>query len=212
MGRKNMSSAESQEIERLAAQLQGGRPDAERHLTEAMYRQLRSIAEKHLRQRFGRAAASLTWQPTVLVNETLLRLVKRPREYDDQGQFFAIATQVMKRVLLDYFRSRYSLKRGGDRLRIELNPEVHAAVAPRDGDTPDMEALFNALDRLQAVDERKAKVVDMRILWGFTVPEIAEALGISVATVERDWSFASAWLSRELASRQKPEGRAGTSL
>jgi RNA polymerase sigma factor (TIGR02999 family) len=203
-----MDQDESRRMEQLAAELEHARPDTARHLTEAMYRELHAIAERHLRRRFGRGACGLTWQPTVLLNETLLRLVKRPRHCDSQGQFFAIATQVMRHVLLDYFRKRYSLKRGGGRIRVEIDPDLHAA-APISGqeDGPDMEAFFNALDGLKAIDTRKAEVASMRILWGLTIPEIAEALSISIATVERDWSFASAWLTRELASDNTGTGR-----
>lgn len=195
-----MADEETPQIEQLLVQARGGAPDAVEHLAEAVYDELRAVADNHLRRRFGQAAACLTWQPTVLVNETLLRMVKKPRQYDGRGQFFAIATKVMKRVLLDYFRKRHAIKRGGGRIRVELDPEVHAAIMPGK-DEPDMEALFQAIERLKSINARKADVVDMRILWGFTLQEIAEALDISIATAERDWSFASAWLTRELAAR-----------
>lgn len=153
-------------------------------------------AAGRLRRRFGWAAGSLTWQPTVLVNETLLRIIRHPREYDSQGHFFAMATAVMRGLLVDYCRQRSAIKRGGDRIRIELHPDMEPLEA-REGSCDQLESLLEALDRLAVLDPRKARVVQMRILWGLSNQKTATALDISRATVERDWRFARAWLKRE---------------
>jgi RNA polymerase sigma factor (TIGR02999 family) len=107
----------------------------------------------------------------------------------------------MMRVLVDYHRQRKAAKRGGGAVSVSLEPEQHdVADAPtRDGDI-DVEALNDALDRLAALDLRKADVVRYRVLWGLTVPQASEALGVAIATVERDWAFAKAWLAKELSS------------
>lgn len=191
-------SDQTPDIERLLAEVNARGGTSVEQLNEAVYQRLREMARRHLRGRFGRAADGLTWQPTVLVNETLLRIIKQRQRYDNQGHFFAIATTVMKRVLLDYARKRGAQKRGGNHLTIAYDPDLHdPAVQPRN-QIVDIEAFFNALDELSEYDPRKADVVRMRILWGMTVEEIAAALAVARATVERDWSFAKAWLKTKL--------------
>jgi len=173
-------------------------------LTDAVYQQLREIAECHLRSRFG-TSGGLTWQPTTLVNETLMRVIKQRQACDSEGHFFAIATTIMKRVLLDYVRERRAQKRGGDWTRVEFDPELHCPVDPGDAGDLDIDALFAAIDRLESLDKRKADIARMRVIWGMPIAEIVTSLDVSLATVERDWSFASAWLRRELAG-EGPRG------
>lgn len=194
-------SGQTPDIERLLAEVNAGGSTSVEQLTDAVYQQLREMAKRHLRGRFGRGAGGLTWQPTVLVNETLLRIIKQRQRYDNQGHFFAIATTVMKRVLLDYIRMRGAQKRGGKRLTIEYDPDLHDPAVQPHNEIVDIEAFFNALEELSRYDARKADVVRMRVLWGITVEEIAVALGVGRATIERDWSFAKAWLKRELDER-----------
>ncbi len=161
------------------------------------------MAERHLHRRFGRSAAGLTWQPTALVNETLLRMIKQRQQFDNQGHFFAIATTMMERVLLDYIRRRRAEKRGGEAIRVQFDPAVHSPAASGDGENCDMEALLRALARLAMMDARKAEVARMRLIWGLEINEVAASLGVSHATVERDWRFAYAWLKRDVAAHQR---------
>lgn len=193
-----MEDARPEEIDRLLADVNAGRTDALDRLTRAVYAQLRALADRHLRRRFGTGADALTWQPTVLVNETFLRLLKQRKRLDTHGHFFAIANTVMKRVLLDYARERQALKRGGGVPTIPFQEEIHAVVDPALGSDLDLEALFATIDRLAGLDARKADLARMRLLWGMSLAEMAEALEVSLATVERDWRFVRAWLRREL--------------
>lgn len=196
-----MNKPDANTIQELLSRIETGQPQATEKLTEAVYEQLRTLADAHLRRRFGKTAPGLTWQPTVLVNETLLRLIKDPREFNGQGHFFAIATTAMKQVLIDYFRRRTAGKRGGGYIRVDL--DLDAREAPVKETSPeDLEALFAALEQLAKAYPRKAQVVEMRSLWGLSNDEIAAALKISSSTIERDWNFARAWLKREMAGSE----------
>lgn len=196
-----MHGGDARSIESLLADIKSGSVRAVDELSASVYDRLREMAEKHLRRCFGRSARGLTWQPTELVNETLLRIIKQRQQFDTDGHFFAIFTTMMKRVVLDYIRERRSLKRGGGNMRIEFDPELHSPSSS-EGDDLDVEALFAAVDRLAELDGRKAEVAWMRLIWGMTVEEVAEALAVGRSTIERDWSFARAWLRIEMDSRR----------
>ena len=193
---------ESGHVEQLLAEIRAGRVEAKQELSEAVYQQLRTMADRYLRRRFGKLAGCLTLQPTALVNETLLRVIRQRQQCDTEGHFFAIASTVMKRVLIDYAREKAALKRGGGRVRIQFNPQLHSPTVSEEESDFDVEALFDALDRLTEMDARRADVARMRILWGLEIEAIAVSLGVSRATVERDWRFAKAWLGRELGERE----------
>ena len=173
-----------------------GAPGAVERLSEAVYEDLRAMARRRLAADFGRGMAGVTIQPTVLANDTLMRLIRQRQAYDNAGHLFAIASRLMLRVLLDYHRERKAAKRGGGETRLSLDPD--AAAEETEG--VDVEAVHGALDKLAALDARKADVVRYRVLWGLSVPEAAEALGVGRATVERDWAFSKAWLASELAA------------
>jgi RNA polymerase sigma factor (TIGR02999 family) len=170
-------------------------------LTDAGYRELQRIANQHLRNRFGKAAEGLTWQPTALVNETLLRIIKQRKRYDSQAHFFATANAAMKNVLVSYVRARQAQKRGGAQSRLYFDPQAHAFPERDDENGLDVEALFGALDHLATLDARRAEVAKLRVVWGLSIEEIVASLELSQATVERDWKFARAWLKRELGNR-----------
>lgn len=186
---------DSGEITRLLQAANDGNEGALDDLMSKVYTDLRRIADKHMRRQFGQNMGGVTLQPTALVNEAFFRLIKQRKGFGNRGQFFSIATKVLIRVLTDYQRSRGREKRAGDQVRVELSGiGLAAAVEP----SADIVDLSNALDQLEQLDARKAEVVKLRALWGMTVPEIAETVGASVATVERDWSFSKRWLAARL--------------
>jgi len=129
------------------------------------------------------------------VHEAYMKLVDQTRvDWHGKAHFFAVAAQAMRRILVDHARSRQRDKRGGGRARVAL--EEATALSPQKDE--DVLALDEALERLGAIDPRQAKVVELRFFGGLSVDEVAAALGVSKRTVEGDWTFARAWLSREL--------------
>jgi RNA polymerase sigma factor (TIGR02999 family) len=176
-------------------------------LMGAVYEDLCRVAERHMVREFGRGLPGVTMEPSALVNESFLRIIKQRNKYDNRGQFFAIATKVMLRVLVDYQRRRGAAKRGGDRQRITLMLEEQAEAGRGPDTVIGVDILADALDGLEALDKRKADVVKMKVVWGLTMPQIAESLDISLATVERDWAFSKAWLAREAGSRRDQPAR-----
>ncbi len=192
-------TSEPPDITRLLQEARGD-PAAMDRLMRVVFEDLSRMAEAHLKRRFGPGLPGVTLEPAALVNETYLRLLRQRKTYDNRGQFFAIATRVMLRVLVDYQRSRSAARRGGDRNRLTLHLEGRPGPeSSGEGPQIEVEALVEALARLEALDGRKADVVKMRVVWSMEMAEIAESLGVSLATVERDWSFAKAWLVRETA-------------
>ena len=193
---------EEHDITRMLQDIDSGKDGALDELMQAVYADLQRVAEKHLRQHFGSKMAGITLEPAALVNESFMRLIRQRKAYDNRGQFFAIATKTMLRVLGDYERRRTALKRGGGRRRVTLslvdsNSDQDDNSNPGEENLIGVNVLTEALERLEVLDERKADVVKMRVVWGLEMKEIAESLGVSLSTVERDWSFARAWLARE---------------
>jgi RNA polymerase sigma-70 factor, ECF subfamily len=171
-----------------------GDQSAADRLVVAVYDELRRQAERAMRREGGEH----TLQATALVHESYLRLVDQRRvEWRNRGHFFAIASTVMRRVLVDHARARLTAKRGGGVAPISL------AGAERGGehgtDDVDLLALHEALERLAALDPEQARLVELRYFGGLTIEETAEALDVSPATVKREWALARAWLRRELA-------------
>jgi RNA polymerase sigma-70 factor (ECF subfamily) len=167
-------------------------------LIEVVHQELTRMAAGHLRDRYGDRVGQITLEPAALVNESFLRLIHQRNTFDNRGHFFAIATKVMLRVLSDYQRQRMALKRGGSRPRTLLSVH-HAAPDTTEAFTAvEVDSLIAALERLQAVDERKADIIRMRIVWGMTVPMIADALGVSASSIDREWRFAKAWIASEM--------------
>ena len=188
----------STDLAQLLDAMQANEPGAADALAEAIYDDLRAMARRHLVKDFGPGMAGATIQPTVLANDTLMKLIRQRQRFDNAGHFFAIASRVMMRVLLDYHRERQALKRGGGQTRVPLDSNHPDDRRPADG-TAGLESFDQALAQLAERDARKADVVRYRVLWGLGNEQIAEAIGVSLATVERDWAFARAWLARELA-------------
>ena len=165
------------------------------------FHQLVPLIHDHLRrlarQRMQSMARGGTMQATALVNELYLRLVDAGNvSFRDRAHFFAISANLMRQILIDQARTRSRVKRGGEWRRISLDD----SDIPADNSDESLLALDEAMDRLAVFDGRKARVVELRFFGGMTNQEIAEATGISVDTVKRDWSFAKLWLARELKS------------
>ncbi len=178
-----------QSVTRLLEDARSGDREALDRLLPVVYAELHRIAESHMR----RERPDHTLQPTALVNEAFLRLVgSAPVSYNDRTHFLSAASLAMRRVLVDHARMRQAAKRGG--LQVTLD-EALVGASPAG---LDMLALDDALTRLALADARSAQVVEMRFFGGLGIPEIAEALGTSPATVKRDWQFAKGWLAREL--------------
>ncbi len=166
-----------------------------------VYDELRRLAARYL----AREAPGPTLQATGLVHEAYLRLARQGRaRWHDRAHFFRIAARMMRRVLVDRYRSRRAHKRGSGLLRITLAPDAAAAEAP---EPLDLLALDAALQRLAALDEQQAAVVELRYFAGLTVTETAAALGVSTPTVKRDWALARAWLLMELGAAAGSRGR-----
>ena len=161
---------------------------------EIIYSDLRRLAAFHIRNHRSSRAAALTLQPTALVNETYMTLLRQKIGYTNREHFLAIATRLMLRVLIDHQRARSAAKRGGDQIQVTLTG-LASHDAEAEASAPD---ILHALETLESLDGRKANVVRLRAVWGMEMSEIAESLGVSIATVERDWRFAKNWLAEEL--------------
>lgn len=182
----------SDEVTRLLHAWRGGNDDALDALVPLVYEDLRRVAEARMRSE----PAGHTLQPTALVHEAYGRLASAEVPWEDRAHFFAVAAGTMRRILVDHARSRNRAKRGGDRVQVTLVEGVAASEGPVDHDLLDLDA---ALERLAEMDTRKAKAVELVFFAGMKQPDVADVLGVSVATVERDLRAARAWLAAQLA-------------
>jgi RNA polymerase sigma-70 factor (ECF subfamily) len=163
------------------------RKDALDQMLPVVYEELHRLASHYL----SREATGHTLQPTALLNEAYLRLVdQRQVDWRNRAQFLGVAASLMRRILVNHARDRAAQKRGGGAQQVSLS----LLEAPSGRPDVDLIALEDAMDRLASRDERKSRVVELKFFGGLTTEEIAEVLQISVATVEREWSFARAWL------------------
>jgi RNA polymerase sigma factor (TIGR02999 family) len=161
-----------------------------------IYQELRRLAHYHLQAE----RANHTLQSTALVNEAFLQLIgSHPGQLQNRAHFVAIASRLMRQILVQYARGRQASKRQGG-LRISLDDLAELPV----GSDDELVALDDALEELMRIDERQGKIVQMKFFGGLTTPEIAQVLGISVATVERDWATARIWLRREMTHAGAP--------
>jgi RNA polymerase sigma factor (TIGR02999 family) len=185
------TGAESFSIEELLrAAREGGRGAVDR-LLPVVYDELRRMAGDYLRGE----RQDHTLDATALVHEAYLKLVnQRTGGWGDRKQFFAVASKVMRRILVDHARRRRAAKRGGGRRKTALDD----AVASFDERSVDLVAFDEALAKLGAVDDRKSRVVELRFFGGLSVDETAQVLDVPLRTVERDWTMAKAWLRTEL--------------
>lgn len=177
-------------VTRLLQDWQSGDSAALDRLTSLLYDELRALAEHQMRGE----RPDHTLQPTALIGEAYVRLVDADVSWQDRTHFFALAARTMRRVLVDHARRRGRARRGGDWQRVTLTD------LPGNGDDPslDLLALNEALEQLAALDERKARAVELRYFAGLGPPEVAEVLGVSESTVHRELRFSTAWLRSRL--------------
>lgn len=179
------------DVTQLLRAWSGGDADALNALTPLVYDELHRRAHWHMQ----REHSGQTLQTTALVNEAYLRLVDLRRvSWRDRAHFFALASRVIRHVLVDAARSRRSLKRGADAPVALFDEDLMVSMTP----PADVIALDDALQALAAVDERKSQVIELRFFGGLTIEETADVLHVSPETVKRDWKLAKAWLRREL--------------
>ena len=187
------SGKSSSRITELLQAWSEGDPAALERLTPLVYRRLYRIARHYMRQE----ADGHTLQTTALINETYLRLMDaRSANWQNRAHFFAVCSQVMRRILTDHARARLSHKRGAETVRLSLDEAPAICAQPH----PDLVALDDALNQLAVFDLRKCRVVELRFFGGATVEESAAALGVSPDTIKRDWRLARTWLLRDLSA------------
>src|SRR6266481_4887570 len=186
-------SLSQQRVTDLLMQWSHGDDAALAELTPLVYEELRRVAHRHL----SGQRPDHTLQTTALVNEVYLRLADQtnPR-WQNRAHFFAVAARAMRQILVSYARSQQSQKRGGGALKVELD---EAAIVPPE-QSQEIVELHEALERLAALDSRKAQVVELKFFGGLNYDEMAEVLKIARVTVRRDWEFAKVWLYTELRS------------
>lgn len=192
----------AEDITELLLAWSGGDRQAFDRLVPMVYAELRRQARVQL----SRERATHTLQPTALVHEAFLRLVdQRSARWRNRAQFFGVAAQLMRRILVDHARARDAAKRGGGAVRIPLDEASEDAATAQ---IPEVDVLLvdEALERLASLDERQARVVELRYFGGLSVEEAAAVLDVSEITIKRDWAMAKAWLFRELTG-----GSAGAS-
>jgi RNA polymerase sigma factor (TIGR02999 family) len=184
---------ESPDVTGLLLAWRAGDAEAGERLLPAIYDELHRQAARAMRREDG----AHTLQATALVHEAYLRLVDQRRvEWRSRAHFFGVAAQMMRRVLVDHARTRLAAKRGGALQRVTLG-DVGAGASS--DDELDVLALHEALERLAVLDPDQARLVELRYFGGLGIEDTAEALGVSPATVKREWAVARAWLRRELA-------------
>ena len=188
----NQPDEKSQEITRMLQAWSGGNREALEDLMPLVYDELHRQAARYLR----RERSNHTIQTTALIHEAYLQLIdQREVSWQNRAHFFAIAAQAMRRILVNYAKARHREKRGGVNENLPLE---EAALVASEGSGVDLVALDEALTRLASLDKQQARVVELRYFSGLSIEETSEVLGISTATVKRDWNMAKAWLLQEL--------------
>jgi len=186
-----MTSDASSDITGLLVDWSNGDQSALDKLLPLVEKELHRLAHSYMR----RESPDHTLQTTALVNEAYLKLIDQKKtRWQNRAHFFGIAARIMRRILMNYARDQQRLKRGGGAIQVSLSEVAVISLSK----TTDLLALDEALERLAATDERKARVVELRYFGGLSVEETAEVLGISEITVLRDWKFAKAWLLRDI--------------
>lgn len=181
----------SGELTQLLVDYSNGKREALDVLTPMVYKELRNLAARYLR----RERSDHTLQSTALVHEAYLRLIDQNQvQWQNRAHFFGVAAQMIRRILVDHARTRHAQKRGGNAQKLSLD---EAIGLPEQRDL-DIIALDDALKQLAELDPQQSKVIELRFFGGLSIEETAEAIGISPATVKREWVTARAWLLRQL--------------
>jgi RNA polymerase sigma factor (TIGR02999 family) len=181
-------------VTRLLLDWNGGNRAALDALLPLVYSELRRLARRYMQSE----NREHTLQPTALVHEAYLWLIDQKRvNWQNRAQFFGVAAQIIRRLLVDHARARHRLKRGGGELKATWSENISA---PEQGEV-DLLVLDNALSTLAELDPQQSRIVELRYFGGLSIEETAAALDISPATVKRDWAMARAWLFREITTR-----------
>lgn len=201
-GSGSMMRAQSLSQKQITAMLrawEAGEIEASEELIRTVYNELRRQARYHLR----RERANHSLQTSALINEAYIKLVEqRSVKWESRTHFFALAAEMMRRILVDHAKAKHRQKRGGKEENLPLEAALTVQTDERD---VDLIALDEALTRLAAIDPQQAKIVGLRYFSGLSIEETAKALDISTATVKRDWAMAKAWLRHELTRREAIE-------
>ena len=191
----SVSEPLSQPVSALLGKWRAGDQEALQVLIPLVYEELRRIAQRHLR----RERQDHTLQSTALVHEAYLRLMKQgPAEVENRAHFLAVASQLMRQILVDHARRHRAAKRGGG-----LKLELEDAMALQEAQNIDLIALDHALNELGRLDPRQSRIVEMRFFGGLSIEDAAEVIGVSPATVKREWATARAWLLREMNRKER---------
>jgi RNA polymerase sigma-70 factor, ECF subfamily len=181
---------ETREVTRILQKLKDGKSEAVEELIPLVYAELRRLAAHYLKsERQGH-----TLQPTALVHEAFLKLVEQETQWQNRNHFFAVAANLMRRILVDYARGHKAEKRGGEAEKVSLE-DAFIFVKEKPAQ---LIALDEALEELAKIDERRSKVVELKFFGGLNNEEIAEVLGVHSNTVLRDWNLARAWLKTQI--------------
>lgn len=190
---RRLSDPNPQQLTRLLIGWSDGNKQALEELMPLVYDELRRLAAAYLR----RERPDHTLQSGALVSEAYLRLIDQTRvRWKNRAHFFGVAAQMMRRILVDHARNRVAMKRGAGATVISIND----AIVGKDMQNLDLIALDDALNKLAGFDEQQSKIVELRFFGELSIEETAEVLGISPATVKRDWAVAKAWLFRQMSS------------
>jgi RNA polymerase sigma factor (TIGR02999 family) len=188
---QNMCPASSARVSKLLLNWGQGDQDAREALIPLVYDELRRLARRHLR----RERPDHTLQSAALVHEAYLRLIHEDApQWQNRAHFFGVAAQLMRHILVDHARNRLAAKRGAGAPRLTLDPQI---ALPQKREV-DLVALDDALNQLAALDPQQSRLVELRFFGGLSIEETSVVLGISQATVKRDWATARAWLRREM--------------
>jgi RNA polymerase sigma factor (TIGR02999 family) len=194
-----MTASSPNEVTLLLLDWSDGDKSALDKLMPLVYEELRRLAHHYM----GRERTGHMLQTTALVNEAYLRLIdQRSVKWQNRAHFFGIASQMMRRILVDHARSRHYAKRGGGGAR-QVSLDEAMIVSP--GRAAEVVALDDALNALAEIDRRKSQIVEMRFFGGLSIEETAEVLAVSPGTVMRDWTLAKAWLHREISKEDHDE-------
>jgi RNA polymerase sigma factor (TIGR02999 family) len=182
---------QSRDVTELLIKWNNGDESAQAELIQVIYDELYARARAYMRHE----RPDHTLQPTALVNEVYLRLIKQTEiQWQNRAQFYGVAAQMMRRVLVDHARNRYAEKRGGEAIKVTIDESIDIA----NNEQIDLIRLDDALSELNRLDERQSRIVELKYFGGLSVEETAELLGISTATVVREWRIAKMWLYNAL--------------